>query len=76
MTMTPEIRDRIMKEFVEGETKVLICTDVLARGIDVPQVTLVVNYELPLLFYGGRVDDNFAKICMVSTVIYLGNISA
>eukprot|EP00959_Pyramimonas_sp_CCMP1952_P074160 1549759-Pyramimonas_sp.AAC.1 len=36
-----------MREFRGGVTKVLISTDVLARGIDVPAVTLVVNYELP-----------------------------
>ncbi|XP_026190231.1 ATP-dependent RNA helicase FAL1 [Cyclospora cayetanensis] len=48
-----EIRDRIMKEFRRGETKVLICTDVLSRGIDVPQVTLVVNFDLPI-YYTGR----------------------
>ncbi|KAL8434334.1 hypothetical protein ACSSS7_003232 [Eimeria intestinalis] len=48
-----EIRDKIMREFRRGETKVLICTDVLARGIDVPQVTLVVNFDLPI-YYAGR----------------------
>ncbi|UVC49342.1 DEAD-box family RNA helicase [Theileria orientalis] len=53
-SMTPEIRDKIMKEFKDGETKVLICTDVLARGIDVPQVTLVINYELPLEYSGAK----------------------
>ncbi|PFH33879.1 DEAD/DEAH box helicase [Besnoitia besnoiti] len=47
-----EMRDRIMEEFRKGETKVLICTDVLARGIDVPQVTLVVNFDLPLVYQG------------------------
>merc|ERR1712003_238828 len=41
-------RDKIMQEFRSGVTKVLIATDVLARGIDVPAVTLVVNFELPL----------------------------
>eukprot|EP00920_Eleutheroschizon_duboscqi_P044086 GHVT01105043.1.p1 GENE.GHVT01105043.1~~GHVT01105043.1.p1 ORF type:complete len:532 (+),score=83.20 GHVT01105043.1:1824-3419(+) len=50
--MEHEMRDRIMAEFRSGITKVLICTDVLARGIDVPQVTLVVNYDLPLDFRG------------------------
>ena len=42
-----------MREFRKGETKVLICTDVLSRGIDVPQVTLVVNFDLPI-YYTGR----------------------
>lgn len=41
-------RDKVMTEFRNGVTKVLISTDVLSRGIDVPAVTLVVNYELPL----------------------------
>lgn len=41
-------RDWIMQEFRDGITKVLIATDVLSRGIDVPAVTLVVNYDLPL----------------------------
>merc|ERR1712139_140584 len=41
-------RDHVMTEFRGGATKVLISTDVLARGIDVPAVTLVVNYEMPM----------------------------
>merc|ERR1712032_1610626 len=53
-----EYRDRVMGEFRSGVTKVLISTDVLARGIDVPAVTLVVNYELPVLF-GKRGQPNF-----------------
>lgn len=40
-------RDGIMKRFRTGEVRVLITTDVLARGIDVQQVTLVINFELP-----------------------------
>jgi len=43
-------RDKVMEEFRNGVTKVLISTDVLARGIDVPAVTLVVNFEIPLNF--------------------------
>lgn len=41
-------REKVMAEFRNGETKVLIATDVLSRGIDVPQVTLVINYDIPL----------------------------
>ena len=40
-------RDAIMGEFRRGETRVLIATDVWARGIDVQQVSLVINYDLP-----------------------------
>jgi len=44
-----EVRDRMerMTAFRKGETRVLISTDLLARGIDVQQVSLVINYELP-----------------------------
>mmetsp|Transcript_46273 Transcript_46273/g.99068 ORF Transcript_46273/g.99068 Transcript_46273/m.99068 type:complete len:116 (+) Transcript_46273:2-349(+) len=40
-------RDLIMREFRSGSTRVLISTDLLARGIDVQQVSLVINYDLP-----------------------------
>jgi len=40
-------RDRVMKEFRSGVTRVLITTDLLSRGIDVYQVSLVINYDLP-----------------------------
>ena len=36
-----------MKEFRSGATRVLITTDLLARGIDVYQVSIVINYDLP-----------------------------
>ncbi|VEL26517.1 unnamed protein product [Protopolystoma xenopodis] len=40
-------RDRIMQEFRNGESRILLATDVLARGIDVQQVSIVINYDLP-----------------------------
>ncbi len=40
-------RDDIMKSFRNGSTRVLITTDLLARGIDIQQVSLVINYDLP-----------------------------
>lgn len=40
-------RDVIMNEFRTGSSRVLITTDLLARGIDVQQVSLVINYDLP-----------------------------
>ncbi|CAM6098461.1 unnamed protein product [Calypogeia fissa] len=45
--LTHAERDRVIKEFRSGETKILIATDVLARGFDQAQVTLVVNYDIP-----------------------------
>lgn len=40
-------RDGVMESFRDGKTKVLITTNVIARGIDVLQVNMVVNYDLP-----------------------------
>lgn len=40
-------RMMIMKQFKSGSTRVLISTDLLARGIDVQQVNLVINYDMP-----------------------------
>jgi ATP-dependent RNA helicase RhlE len=40
-------RERALKGFKDGEIKVLVATDVAARGIDIPAVTHVFNYDLP-----------------------------
>jgi len=45
--MVQKERDAIMAEFRGGTSRVLITTDVWARGIDVQQVSLVINYDLP-----------------------------
>ena len=45
--MTQETRDRIMGQFRNGKTRILITTDLLARGIDIQHVCLVINYDLP-----------------------------
>lgn len=40
-------RETIMKEFRNGQTRVLIATDILGRGIDVQQVSMVFNFDIP-----------------------------
>ena len=45
--MTSDQRTETVKEFRNGKTRILITTDLLARGIDIPQVNLVINYDLP-----------------------------
>lgn len=45
--MEQQERELIMKQFRSGSSRVLITTDLLARGIDVQQVSLVINYDLP-----------------------------
>ncbi|KAK0166981.1 hypothetical protein PV327_004436 [Microctonus hyperodae] len=46
--LTVEQRIAVLDRFREGIEKVLITTNVLARGIDVAQVTIVVNFDLPM----------------------------
>ena len=45
--MDQKERDAIMREFRSGSSRVLITTDLLARGIDVQQLSLVTNHDLP-----------------------------
>ena len=40
-------RERIMRRFKNGEFQILIATDVVARGIDVDELELVINYDIP-----------------------------
>eukprot|EP00210_Caulerpa_lentillifera_P008418 g8030.t1 len=46
--MSHSDRDRVVQEFRNCVTRILISTDVLARGFDVSDVSLVVNYDLPI----------------------------
>ena len=42
-----EERDEAMRAFRQGEKLVLVATDISARGIDIPDVAYVINYDLP-----------------------------
>ncbi|MCO4822630.1 MAG: DEAD/DEAH box helicase, partial [Flavobacteriaceae bacterium] len=46
-SLTQGIRDRIMGQFREGFIDILVATDLAARGLDVKDVSFVVNYHLP-----------------------------
>ena len=49
-SLTQGIRDRIMGQFREGFIDILVATDLAARGIDVKEISYVVNYHLPDTF--------------------------
>lgn len=45
--MSQEERNKIMSDFRNGSSRVLISTDLLSRGIDIQQVSIVINYDIP-----------------------------
>eukprot|EP00124_Ichthyophonus_hoferi_P001009 Ihof_evm4s45 gene=Ihof_evmTU4s45 len=50
-------RDEIMASFRDAKIRVLISTDVLARGIDISQVNVVINYDIPIHWDTRRADS-------------------
>ena len=52
-------RDRVLAEFKSGERVALVSTNVTSRGIDNPNVTLVINVDLPLTMANKPDPENF-----------------
>ena len=46
--MLQEERNQVIKDFRDGKSRVLLTTGLLARGFDVQQVSLVINFDLPM----------------------------
>ena len=42
------LRKKVLRQFLQGEIGVLVCTDLVARGIDISTVKHVINYDLPV----------------------------
>lgn len=53
--MSKEERDATITKFRNQEINVLITTNLIARGIDVPEVELVINYDVPQKKIGGKI---------------------
>ncbi|GAB4438807.1 MAG: DEAD/DEAH box helicase [Chloroflexi bacterium OHK40] len=45
--LSQAMRERVMKRFREGQVELLVATDVAARGLDIPDVSHVINYDVP-----------------------------
>ena len=45
--ITQQMRERVLKRFREGAVEVLVATDVAARGLDIDEIDIVINYDLP-----------------------------
>ena len=72
--LTQSRRDRIIKKFKNGYISILIATDVAARGLDIPHIEHVINYDLPQcpedyihrIGRTGRAGKNGEAICFVT----------
>ena len=65
-------RDRVMREFKNGNIETLIATDVAARGIDIKDIDVVFNYDLPddMEYYVhriGRTGRSKQRRCIILT---------
>ena len=51
--MTPEEREKSFADFIDSKNRVLITTDMMARGIDIITIAIVVNFDLPTEMQAG-----------------------
>lgn len=47
--MSTDERDEMMRKFRNGEVNVIITTDLLSRGVDVPELEIVINFDVPFM---------------------------
>jgi translation initiation factor 4A len=45
--LMPKERKLVLQDFISGSTRILVTTDMMARGIDVQQISVVINYDMP-----------------------------
>ncbi|XP_071443672.1 ATP-dependent RNA helicase DDX51 [Hetaerina americana] len=45
--LSVQSREKVLQDFIKGRTNILVCSDALARGVDVPSVDLVISYDPP-----------------------------
>ena len=64
---SPSAREASVAKFRKGDTWVLICTDLVARGVDFKAVNLVINYDLPLdgVAYVHRIGRSVYNVALV-----------
>jgi ATP-dependent RNA helicase DBP3 len=66
---TQDKRNQALKEFKDGSCPILVATDVAARGLDIPDVEVVLNYTFPLTIedYVHRIVSYLVKSCLCLT---------
>lgn len=55
--MTQQVRDKVMNKFKNGNINILVATDVAARGLDIEDVGVIINYDVPQ-----NIDDYIHRI--------------
>ncbi|MEI6101444.1 MAG: DEAD/DEAH box helicase, partial [Eubacteriales bacterium] len=81
--MSQNERDAVMDKFRKGKTTILVATDVAARGIDVSDIDLVINYDIPdkMEYYVHRIGrtgraGHFGKACTLVSSQEAGKITS
>ncbi|MCI2283620.1 hypothetical protein L3081_09750 [Colwellia sp. MSW7] len=62
-------RERCIDQMKSGKSSILVATDVVARGLDIPRISLVINYDLPgdneaYVHRIGRTGRPAVKVCL------------
>jgi len=60
--LQPEERDNVLSDFKDAKTKILITTDVFSRGMDIPQVNLIINFDMPFYKQTYQLDTYIHRI--------------
>lgn len=62
-----------LEDFKSGRVQILVATDVAARGLDIPNVGMVINYSFPLTVedYIHRIGRTGASVCAFNEFVYL-----
>jgi ATP-dependent RNA helicase DDX47/RRP3 len=74
-------RVKTLKKFKSGERPIMISTEIAARGLDLPNVELVINYDIPLISKEyihqigrtGRIGNTGKSISKIKNLLKLGN---
>lgn len=59
--MEDRVRDQVIDDFRRDKFPALISTNVLARGIDVPAIDIVINYDIPMVSEYGYLEPDYAN---------------
>ena len=61
----PRAAPQVLTDFHAGASRILITTNVLSRGIDVPAITLVIQYDMPVMKGGVADPETYLHLSLI-----------